>query len=128
MTDEFKGYVRAQLAIFEAFRRLGFSPDDIYVAFYNKSELFTTVRQGSIDFNISISHGKQIDQKAYAEIWLVEAARWNSEMTDKERSEIFRSEFSESKLMELILTVKAKGMVLNAPELKVFDSFGAPIL
>lgn len=117
MKLDLKSYAHRQLAFFEALRRLGFTADEIFVAFYNNGELFTLVRQDKIEFNISISLGEKIDAEAYREIWNSEGERWNGPMSEAERDELYRKEFSVERLVELAFALKAKGMDLRAKEL-----------
>jgi len=109
--EKLKAYARQQLAVFEAFRKLGFPSDDIYVAFYNGGELFTTLKQGGKEFNVTISKGEKVDAEAYQKVWLAESERWNTSMTNKERDEIYFGEFTEVKLAELAVVLLAKGFV-----------------
>ena len=111
--DKLRALARRQIAHFEALRKLGFPSDEIFVAFYNGGELFTTLRERGKEFNITISKGEKIDAQAYQPVYEEVATAWNTTMTKKEREEIYFGEFTEMKLAELALVLKMKGFDVN---------------
>lgn len=83
-----------QLGVFEALRRLGFSPDDIYVG-YNSGVPVTILRtQGKI-CAVNYPHADVIpdSEAAYVSGWLEAAAEWNGQMSNEQRMRIFTDQF-----------------------------------
>jgi hypothetical protein len=111
-------YAHEQLAIWEALRKLGFLADDIYAAFYNGNELFTTLRIGDKEWNGSISRGRKISPEPYIAIYTAECERWNK-TTEAERRQIFDAHMTVEKMVDIAIGVRLKGIdipnIPNAP-------------
>lgn len=102
-------YAHRQLGFFEALRRLGIPSDDIFVAFYNGGELFTTVKQPGRTFNASISEGVKVDHVAYLKVWKEVAAWWNAR-DDVERQKLWEKNRPPS--VQLVVALKMKGFTI----------------
>ena len=85
---------KMQLAMFEAFRRLGFAPEDIFVA-YNVGIPVTILRTQGKQFVMNYPHADEIptDEQAYIKGWQAADEAWNSPMSTEERSCIFTDWF-----------------------------------
>jgi hypothetical protein len=122
-----------QLAVFEALRRCGYPPDDIYVAVVDNRGMVT--RHGSVK-TVLRTQGKQfvidieeddgklakVDRDEYQPVWLAESTRWNSKgtvegaMVDKERDDIYRSNVTEAWLIVLVGLLRKKDITVpNLP-------------
>jgi len=102
-------YAHEQLAVWEALRKLGFPSDDIYAAFYNGNELFTTLKVGDKEWNGSISRGKKIPPEPYIALYTAECERWN-QTTEGERRRIFDAYMPVEKMINIAVGVRCKGI------------------
>jgi hypothetical protein len=103
-------YAREQLAIWDALRRLGFAADDIYAAFYNGNELFTTLKAGGKEWNISISNGRKLEPERYISLYTAKCEWWNKESSKEERREIFEKYMPVEKMISMAMSIRAKGI------------------
>jgi ribosomal protein L25 (general stress protein Ctc) len=121
-----------QIAVFEALRRCGYPPADIYVAVVDgkgqvsrhgsvKTVLRTQGKQFVIDIEAD-SKLVKVDRGEYHRVWEAEAARWNSKgtaegaMVDEERDRIYRDNVTEGWFLDLVVLLRKKGLrVPNLP-------------
>lgn len=102
-------YAHEQLAVWEAFRKLGFQADDIFAAFYNGNELFTTLRVGDKEWNGSISRGNKISPEPYIALYTAECEKWNKG-TAEHRRRIFDAHMPVGKMIDVAIGVRLKGI------------------
>lgn len=109
--------IRKQLASFEALRRMKFSADDIYVAFYNRGEVFTELRSpGQPHFKMSFPGEPRVKIELYASEWQEACAWWNADSTlDSERREVFETGFG-GNAVPLVTALLAKGIRIPRQE------------
>ncbi|OHD23154.1 MAG: hypothetical protein A2Y38_19940 [Spirochaetes bacterium GWB1_59_5] len=109
---KYASIIKKQLATFEALRRLKFSSDDIYVAFYNNGEVFTELRPpGEPHFRMNFTGEPRVKIEDYAREWQEACTWWNSPDTDdSDRREIFEREFGGGHAVALVLALKDKGI------------------
>ena len=104
-----------QLALFEAFRRLGFTSDEIFVG-YNGGNPVVVVRAQEKQFAVAVGDtGPQpTDEQQYQEEWVDAVAAWNGGMlTEVERQRLYREHVIDAgKGMPLLEALFAKGFVL----------------
>lgn len=118
-------YAHEQLAIWEALRKLGFQADDIYAAFYNGNELFTTLKAGDKEWNGSISRGQKIPAEPYIALYTAECDRWNK-TTPEARREIFDRHMPVEKMIDVAIGLRMKGIdIPNLPDAPSADDIEA---
>jgi hypothetical protein len=106
-------YAHEQLAIWEVLHRFGFLADDIYAAFYNDGELFTTLKVDGKEWNAGISHTRKVPPDQYIPIYTAECERWNS-TSEGERRTIFDKYMSPSRMIQIAISIKAKDIFIPA--------------
>ena len=111
--DRLLEYAHVQLAYWNALRRMGFDADDIYAAFYNGGELFTTLKVGGKEWSASISEGIKISAEPNVSIYTFECQMYNAAPNDK-RDEIFRKYMPVEKMIQMAISLRAKGIVIPA--------------
>lgn len=110
-------YAHEQLAIWEALRRFGFPADDIYAAFYNGGELFTTLRASSKEWNVSISQTKKVDSELYLPVYTAECEMWNGTQDESKRRQIFQEHMPVERMIQMAISLRAKDILIpNLPD------------
>lgn len=100
--------VHKQLAMFEALRRLGFQPENIYVHWAGKP--CTVLKEAERTFTVSFPHSLHSPkEEEWLAEWLCEVDRWNGDMVNSERDSIYREHMSPEVLEILVIALKAKG-------------------
>lgn len=105
--DALLEYAHEQLAVWEALRKLGFQADDIYAAFYNDGELFTTLKAGGKEWNYSVSHTQKVSSDLYIPLYTAECERWNT-TTQEERRKIFMKHMPVDKMIQIAISIRIK--------------------
>lgn len=110
--DVLLGYVHEQLALWEALRKLGFSADDIYAAFYNGGELFTTLRVQGKEWNVSISAGRKVsDAEEYIRLYTKKCEWWNT-APDAEKRVVFNKHMPVDKMVSVAMSLREKDITI----------------
>lgn len=114
---------RRQLAMYEALRRLGFQPDQIFVTFYNGdpvtgADVFTELRVDGKVFKSNFRGEKKVTREAYLATWTRENVWWNEKANRKEKLAIYQKEFSVSMLLSLATAIASKGITVPLLERK----------
>jgi hypothetical protein len=110
-------YAHEQLAIWEALRRFGFPADDIYAAFYNGNELFTTLRADGKEWNVSISHTRKVSPGVYIPVYTAECERWNAAKEEDGRREIFTKYMPVPRMIQIAMSLRSKDILIpNLPD------------
>lgn len=103
-----------QLAVFEALRRIGFTSEELFVA-YNAGTPVTLIRVGEKEFVVRTDG--PCDPKSeveYIEGWLKAAEWWNSGAAEDERMPIYHQFITPGTLLNLILALDDAGMPLRS--------------
>ena len=101
-----------QLAVFEALRRLGFQPDDIFVA-YNYGEPVTVLRTQGKQFVMNYPHAGEVpaNTEEYNRGWHEACQAWNATMSDADRARIYEERFvAQGESVPLLEALKRKGI------------------
>jgi len=104
-------YAHDQLAFWEALRRFGFSADDIYAAFYNADELFTTLKVGDKEWNVSISQGRKVPTDEYVRIYTKKCEWWNT-APNAEKRVVFERHMPVEKMTSIAMSLREKDIVI----------------
>lgn len=109
--------LKKQLATFEALRRLGFDSCDIFVS-YNHGNVLTVLMTQSKRFNIEFPDSEvPTSEDEYVLQYKKMAERWNSEMSETERDQIYRTVYTADSLAAVAVALVAKG--ISIPNLPV---------
>jgi len=98
------------LAIHEAFRKLGYPPEELFVATYGGGQIQFVLQHQAKQFTIDIA--KDQDPKAIAEEWQKAVAWWNKEATEEDRQAIYMGSvlLEHGGTVSLIHALVAKGV------------------
>ena len=103
--------IREALAAHEVFRKLGFTPDEIFLR-PRPGELFVTVQRGGLEFNLDLGDHDIDDTNRVIALWAAGADWWNTG-PEPERRELFdTSEVRKSAVM-IIAALQAKGFAVH---------------
>ncbi len=107
-----------QLALYEAFRRLGFLPEEIYFS-YNKGTPFVLVRAEGKEYAVKVEAPVPDTEQQYIDDWQAAVVTWNSSMPETERQRIFHTHITEAGISLPLLTgLLAAGFELGTIEEK----------
>lgn len=110
MTAPIHPIIREALAAHEVFRKLGFTPDEIFVR--PSPELFVTVRRGGLELNLSIgTHAMNVDDTVAA--WTAGAEWWNTTNDEAARHELYEGSATRRNLVPLMVVLKNKGFAVH---------------
>lgn len=99
------------LAAHEVFRRLGFTPDEIFIHPHS-DELFVVVKRAALMFSLTLGKHDINDVNSVIEKWTAAADWWNTG-PEPERRELFdRSEVRKNVVM-IIAAMQAKGFAVH---------------
>ncbi len=103
--------------MFEALRRFGYPPEDIFVSWDANTKKPVTIlrREGKqfvIDYPDSTEHPSSVE--LYQSEWLSESARWNDggTMTMRERDTIYRYSITKAVLFSLVMSLRSAGFYI----------------
>lgn len=110
-----------QLALYEAFRRLGFLSEEIFFS-YNKARPIVVVRADGKQFVARVQSPAPATEQQYIKAWEAAADEWNGPMAEAERQRIFRQHIMEAGVSLPLLTgLLAAGFELGTIEQKQKD-------
>jgi len=115
--------IEAQLATYEALRRIGFVPGELFVA-YNHGMPMSVVYAGGKQFAIG-AEGCSLSEPEYRAAWVDACAWWNETATNEERVAVYLKFFNTRLLMDLICRLHARGMPLRDPRAR---AIAGPVL
>lgn len=102
------------LAFFEAFRRLGFTPDEIFMGFWPTSEdaticnVYTVVQRGELKFTVNLGPADRPAKTLEAE-WTAKTRWWNEHASSAERSAIYGKGYPQAHGFDLIMALQRAG-------------------
>jgi hypothetical protein len=106
-----------QLAIFEAFRRLGFLADDIYFGFNPEAKApFTVLRSQGLEFVVMYPDVRPLDVDAekFFDRWKERCEEWNGRMPESQRRAIFNRHIIDAGMsLSLVHALHKKGFVFS---------------
>ena len=106
-----------QLAVFEAFRRLGFLSDHIFFGFDPiRRAPFTVLRAQGLEFTIAYPDVPplSVDEVKFFERWKERCEEWNGSMTEPQRKAIFERHIIESGMsLPLVHALHKKGFAFS---------------
>lgn len=102
--------IKELLAIHEAFRKLNYPPEELFVATYAGGRIQFVLQHQGKQFTIDIAQGQ--DPAAIAEEWQKAVAWWNKEATEEERQAIYMGSvlLEHGGTVSLIHALVAKGV------------------
>jgi hypothetical protein len=112
VTPEIETLVRKQLALFTALRSLGFTNEQIFVAFYNGGEVFTELRADDRVFRVGFPGSPKVVATEYVKAWEAACEEWNTRLTGDERHKIFTTYMTYDAFWALAGSIARKGIVL----------------
>jgi selenocysteine lyase/cysteine desulfurase len=125
MTPEIETLVRKQLALFTALRSLGFTNEQIFVAFYNGGEVFTELRADDRVFRANFPGSPKVVTAEYVKAWEAACEEWNARLTADERHKIFTTYMTHDALFALAASIARKGITVpKLPDMNVLVSAG----
>ena len=102
------------LAIYEALRRIGFLPNEVFVA-WNGGAPVTLIRADGKEFVVRThAPGVPKDEAEYVSEWLKASAWWNDTATNSERMLVYHKYITEEVLLSLILALYDADMPLRS--------------
>lgn len=87
--DEVEPHFRELLATYEAYRRIGFTPSEIYAAFDEGKLPMMAIVQGEKSFVLQVDAPLEVCTRAMVGRWQEVAGWWNSAATPEERNTIW---------------------------------------
>lgn len=103
-----------QLAVYEALRRIGFTPEEIFVSWAKEIGPISVLRAEGKQFVIRPEGPAcSLTPEEYSTAWIDAAGWWNRGATDEERLTIYRTHFTEDVLAHLISALGAAGLPLR---------------
>ncbi len=107
-----------QLALWEAFRRLGFLSEEIFFS-YNKAQPIVVVRADGKQFVVKIESPVPPSERQYIDEWKAAVDAWNGTMTEDEHMRIFHTYITDAGVSVPLLTgLLAAGFELGVIERK----------
>lgn len=111
--------VDRQLATFEALRRLGFTPEELFTSWNNGNPVTVVKAQGKvfvIDYKPLTDTEVPATEAAYTEAWTTAATAWNETLTDEERNIVYRKFIDVKTLLGLTVLLQRNGFTLSGLE------------
>lgn len=108
--------VVSALAAHEAFRRLGFKPEEIFVAL-NVGRMMVSLRRGDRVFNL-MAGPYPGDYAEFMDEWDAAVEGWNGSMTDVERQRIWSTSEVRARSAEIVIALALKGFTVDSPDEK----------
>lgn len=110
----FAEILEGQLAVYEALRRIGFTPGELFVA-WNSGEPVTLIRADGKEFVVRtyVSNVPK-NEAAYIEEWMRASTWWNETATNAERMALYHEYITEEVLLTLILALHDADMPLRS--------------
>lgn len=105
----FKLVLEQALAVFEAFRRLGFTSDEIFFTL-DSVHVFMTLRTQGREFVITCGPYGPLTPREATDQWNEMAREWNGPMTETERQRIWGQSFIFNQGGDLIRGLVRKGI------------------
>ncbi len=109
MSETLEQALNEALAVHEAFRRLGFPPEDIFVG-ADIEKLFVELRSQGKTLLVTCGEGIY-DQADIERLWEAKATAWNTTMTFEEREAIYRPSSVLKQAIKLLFALRIKGFV-----------------
>lgn len=106
MTAPTHPIIREALAVHEVFRKLGFTPDEIFIRPL-PSKLFVTVQQAGKEFNLDLG-AHDLDTVTVIKQWADASAWWNTG-DNGERQEMFETSEVRKNVVLIIVALTEKG-------------------
>ena len=103
--------IREALAAHEVFRKLGFTPDEIFIR-PRPDELFVTVRRSGLEFNFTLGKHDFGDVNTVIALWVAATEWWNMG-PEAERTEMYERSETRKTVVPLIVALKAKGFAIH---------------
>lgn len=103
--------IREALAAHEVFRKLGFTPDEIFIR-PRPAELFVTVQRGGLEFNFTLGKHDLGDANSVIAEWTAASEWWNNG-PEAERTELFERSETRKIVVPLIIKLHAKGFAVR---------------
>ncbi len=108
----FSPAIERSLGLHEALRRLGFTPDEIFVA-HNGGEQPAVVLcvDGRSKFAISVGHPYSDGEQVYLVEWGRAVAWWNEAADEANRQRMFEEAVGSGAGLDLVLRLNDKGLL-----------------
>ena len=110
MTAPTHPILREALAAHEVFRKLGFTPDEIFVR-PQPGELFMTVQRTDKEFNLSIGT-HDLDTTELIKQWADATVWWNAG-DQAEQQDLFERSEARKNVVTIIVSLTSKGFVIK---------------
>jgi hypothetical protein len=103
---------REALAVHEAFRRLGFIPDQLFVTLDSESQLFVILKHRGQDFAVCCGE-LSLTEAEFHEQWPALITAVNAGyMTEADMTSIWTNSYVYQNKVRFILAIKAKGIAI----------------
>lgn len=99
------------LAAFEAFRRLGFKPEEIFFTYFTDRIAMVLRAQGKEFIADCGARSPVLTDQDIIQIWNERTSKWNAGMTQTERMQIWNGGMPVESLISMALAIKKIGIV-----------------
>lgn len=100
--------IKEALAVHEAFRRLNFTPDEIFLRL-SGTQLFVTVQRGDKEFNSLVGQHFQATEEILRAHWDQAVHAWNVTMSELQRRAIYEGSLICRMATEFVAAIVTKG-------------------
>lgn len=107
----FSPAIERSLGLHEALRRLGFTPEELFVAHNHGQPIVALCVAGRPKFMISVGHPYTEGERAYIVEWERATAWWNGEAAEVDRQRIFAEAVGSGSGFDLVLRLHDKGLL-----------------
>ena len=101
--------IKEALAVHEAYRRLHFTADEIFVVLDKQRQLFVMVRRGGREFHTLVGVDFQATADTLRAHWEQACHAWNVTMTEAERQAIYSASRISKTAAPFVAAIVAKG-------------------
>lgn len=108
--------VKELLALHEAFRKLGYSSDDLFVVANGGSQILFLLKYKEKEFTINVAMNQNVEE-VVAE-WKRAVVWWNLQSTEKERDNIYNHALMVQDAPGLVMALIRKGIYPIEPKPK----------
>lgn len=107
--------LRECLAAFEAYRRLGYQADDIFMI-RGANGLFMQLKEGAKEFIVAGGMWRGTDDQLM-KLWTECCAAWNGGFNEAQKQEIWEASFVRQNSVALVAAMKVKGFDIGRRDL-----------
>lgn len=111
----FSRTVRNALGLFEAFRRLGFEPDDLFALVHNKSHLAILARHADKEFVATAGPLTPQELHDFRDLWGSATTWWNQDAAEADREAAYQECPAAQDTVGFLAALANRGMLGRVP-------------